>query len=215
VPANEEAAVQVFCVEHGRWSGRREFTGAGGLAHGKLRLRAKYDGDQGKVWAEVAEKNAKLGAESSTGTYRKLAAGAEGERAVRPYREQLVAALDRLPEKNQVVGLVAAVNGRVVSVEVFATPELFRVYRQRLLDAVVMGAVDVPLAGNVEQAPTAAKVREFISKAEAAPAKEVVRSKSGRTVQKQATDVVNSTVETPVAAGQAPALIYKSYQATE
>ena len=135
VPAHEEMRVQVFCVEHGRWSGGRQFSAAQGMADTKMRVRAKYRADQSQVWAEVAKKNSMHGAAPSTGTYRNLATGDEGKKALDPYRTAIGGALGKLAEKDKVVGVVAAVNGRVTSVELFAKPELFAAYRDKLIES--------------------------------------------------------------------------------
>src|SRR5262245_52200893 len=81
IEPHEQRTVGVFCVEHGRWNGGRQFTVAGGLAEGKMRVRAKYRANQQEVWDEVAKKNAALGAAQGnmSGTYRRLASGNEGE----------------------------------------------------------------------------------------------------------------------------------------
>jgi hypothetical protein len=209
VPAHENMVVQVFCVEHGRWSGNREFTAANGFADGKIRVRAKFKSDQSAVWAEVAKKNASLKASPSTGTYRNLAVGAEGEKAKKPYRDHLAAELGKLPEAKDLVGLVASVNGRITSVDVFANPSLFAAYRDKLMDSIVMSAVDVTEAPAAKPA-TAADVDKFISEAEAAPAKEIAKTKSGRTVEKAGKGVLSSTVE---ADDKKP--VYRSYQLDE
>src|SRR5215510_4831765 len=110
IEPHEQRTVGVFCVEHGRWTGAKQFNAAGGLAEGKMRVRAKYRVNQQEVWDEVAKKNAALGAQlnNSSGTYRKLASGEEGQKAVKAYRDAIGAALDKLPDKKKVVGVIAA-----------------------------------------------------------------------------------------------------------
>ena len=166
IPAHEKMMVEVFCVEHGRWSGQREFSAANGFADGKLRVRAKFKSDQQAVWAEVAKKNATLAAKPSTGTYRNLAVGAEGDKAKKPFRDHLTTELGKLAEGKDLIGLVAAVNGRVTSVDVFANPSLFAAYRDKLVDSIVMSAVDVQEQPKAPPA-TAADVNQFVDQAEA------------------------------------------------
>jgi hypothetical protein len=211
IPPRGQAVVQVFCVEHGRWSGTRSFTQSGGLADATIRLRAKYRNDQRQVWAEVAKKNVAFAAQNSTDTYRRVATGAAGRKAVKPYREHIAAALARLPEAPRLVGFIAAINGRITSVDIFATPALFASYRERLLDSIILSAADVPV-DRAAEAPSPAKAKAFVDAAEAAPPREVVRQRGSRTVEKRGKGVVNSTVR-PDAPAAKPA--YRSYQATE
>ncbi len=209
VPAHEHMAVQVFCVEHGRWNGQREFSSAGGFADGKLRVRAKFKSDQQAVWAEVAKKNSALNVSPSTGTYRNLAVGAEGEKAKKPYRDHLAAELGKLAEQKNLVGLVAAVNGRIISVDIFANPSLFAAYRDKLMDSIVMGAVDVKEEPKAKPA-TNADINKFVDGAAAAPGKEILKTKSGRTIEKSGKGVLSSTLESD---DKKP--IYQSYQLDE
>lgn len=213
IPAHGEAILEVFCVEHGRWSGKRDFTAAGGMAAGKIRMTAKYKANQGQVWDEVAKKTAGLKAETSTGTYRSVATGPEGEKAVKPYRDHVVAVIDKLPEAKQLIGVIAAVNGRITSMDVFATPALFAAYRDKLLDSIFASAADVPVvAGDGSKAPTPDAIRGFVNQAEAAPATQVDAQRDSKTFQKRSVGVVNSTVQ-PNAPKSKP--VYKSYQAVE
>jgi hypothetical protein len=206
VPAHERIQVQVFCVEHGRWSGNSQFTAAQGMADTKIRVNAKFHADQGAVWAEVARKNAAHGVAPATGTYRNLAAGAEGKAALAPYREHIGATLGKLPEAKKVVGVVAAVNGRVTSVELFARPELFAAYRDKLLDSIYMGASDTAPEEN-SAPPAPAAVGEFLKKAKAAPARTVDRTKAGDTVEQRGNGVAGSQLRA------ADTSVYESYQA--
>jgi hypothetical protein len=210
VPAHETLAVQVFCVEHGRWSGSRQFSAAQGMADSKIRVRAKYKADQGQVWDEVAKKNAHHGLAPATGTLRNLAAGDEGQKAVAPYRAAVADALAKLPEKDQLVGVVAAINGRVTNVELFARPELFAAYRDKLLDSLYLGATEAPV---VDKPPAAspADVSRFVMKAKVAQERKVNETRAGATVEQRGEGVMGSKLSAPAAAKP----VYESYQADE
>jgi hypothetical protein len=210
VPAHEKLQVQVFCVEHGRWSGGREFSAAQGMADGKIRVRAKYKANQQEVWDEVAKKNAAHGVAPATGTYRNLAAGDDGKKTVAPYRAAVGDALGKLPDAKSLVGVVVAINGRVTNVELFARPELFAAYRDKLLDSIYMGAADVPV---VDKAPPAkpADVAGFVKKAKVAAERKVSETKAGATVEQRGEGVMGSKVQAPAAASP----VYESYQADE
>jgi hypothetical protein len=215
VPPKETVSVEVYCVEHGRWNGAAAFTSSGGVADSKLRVRAKYRSNQGQVWEEVAKKTESLGAQSASGTYRGLAVGDPGKKATAPYRAHIVGALDALPERERLVGIVAAINGRIVSADIFADPKLFAAYRDRLLDSVFITAADVPEA----KAPppvAPADVRTFMEKADAAPATPVMNGKGASTTEHLGKGVLNSTVQLkPAKSGDKPKSVYESYQADE
>jgi hypothetical protein len=215
----EVASVEVFCVEHGRWSGHASFDAAGGMAEGKTRGRAKFEGSQGRVWAQVASKTAALRAGSTTGTYRRLATGEEGRKATAPYRDAIAAAMARLPEAGRQVGYVAAVNGRVTAVEKFATPQLFAAYRDQLLDALFIAVADVPVAPS--RPPEAEAVKAFVREVDNAAEERVLDNAASTTVHAKGRSVVSSKVRAKPAAGvpaaSAPPAqpIYESYQSAE
>ncbi len=213
IPSHEQMRVQVFCVEHGRWSGNRQFDAAQGMADTKIRVRAKYRADQSQVWAEVAKKNSMHGAAPSTGTYRNLATGDEGRKALDPYRAAVGGALGKLGERDKVVGVVAAINGRVTSVELFAKPELFAAYRDKLLDSIYMGAADTAYDDKAPVAKPEA-VGAFMKKAKAAPPKKVNETHAATTEEQRGEGVMGSSVKA-VAAPPASAPVYESYQADE
>jgi hypothetical protein len=216
LPAHESATVEVFCVEHGRWSGNREFHGSGGLVEAKTRVSAKYHSNQGAVWAQVAKKTDALDGASSTGTYRTLATGAAGQRATKPFRDAIAPALAKLPEHKDLIGLISAVNGRVTSVDLFANPTLFAAYQDRLLDSIFVTAADVAPTPAAEKPPTAVEIKSFMAKAEAAREEQLLVNKAGRTIEKKGKGVMNSKV-VPAAAPAAPPpkAAYDSYQADE
>ena len=210
IPAHEETTVQVFCVEHGRWSGGRAFTETGGIVEGKTRAKAKFAGDQGQVWQEVAKKTAALKAETSTGTYRAIATGAAGEAAVKPFREHVGAALDKSPDAARMVGFVAAVNGRVTSVQLFANAQLFAAYKARLLDAIYVAAADVQPADKVTL-PAKPDVDRFMSEANAAPAAQAADTPASTTLENKGATVGKSQLKRKDAPKAKP--VYESYDA--
>ena len=179
VPPGKTQTVGVFCVEHGRWSGARQFGAAGGMVDAKVRARAKNAHDQHQVWEEVAHKTSQAGASSATGTYRAI--GESKEQAIRPYREELLRQLDALPEAKQAVGLAAAVNGRIVSVDAFAAPQLFAQYRERILDSAIVGALGVAEDRGAPKVSPAA-VEKFLEKQPAA----TLRGAAGEAVYQSA-----------------------------
>jgi hypothetical protein len=207
VPAGEEMALEVFCVEHGRWSGRQRFEASGGMVEGKARARAKFDSNQGQVWSEVAKKTAALKAETSTGTYRAIAS--QGESALKPFRENVTGAIAKLPETRQMIGYVAAVNGHVTSVELFSQPALFAAYRDKLLDALYVSVADVAEQKNVTL-PAKPDVDAFMRAAESVPEQAVIDSKAATTVENKGKEVRKSKLLIKGAHPAAPP-VYQSY----
>jgi hypothetical protein len=210
ISAQETVDVPVFCVEHGRWTesttGRR-FSSAGSMADTKVRKQAAYKDNQGEVWSKVAEKNAKRGIANATGTYRQVATGGEVGKAVEPYEKALGPALD----DPRAVGMVVALNGKVVGVEQFASPSLFAKLKSKLARSYYVDAIDQP----VEKAPPSASaddIRGFVAKADAGKASVVMAHRSTKTTRKQAQGVVGSEVTED----KAPAKpVYKSVQTDE
>src|SRR5262249_8400356 len=153
---------------------------------------AKHASDQGRVWQQVAKKNSALGVSNATGTYRDLAAGEGGAKVVKPYRDTVVAALAKLPEAKSLVGVGAAVNGRVTAVDGFGTPQLFAAYKDALLDSIFVEAADQPATGAAP--PTAQAIRGFVGGAEKAPKRKAEENQAGTRYEFESDEVAGSTV---------------------
>jgi hypothetical protein len=204
IPAKSRQAIPVFCVEHGRWSGRKaEFSTAQTLAHTELRKKAKY-ADQAQVWSEVESKNAKRRVENQTDTYRRVATDRSVKRAIAEYEDHFGKAMRALAGRKDMVGFVVALNGEVVAIETFGSPTLFRKLEDKLLRSYYVEAVDRPAEpGQAAKPLTAGEVQEFRSKsgrAKQTKAKTVLEGQRSKTVQFDDEDLQGSTVEEAEAA---------------
>ena len=177
--------IPVFCVEHGRWNGRKaEFSSAGALAHTELRKKANFS-DQGEVWGEVAAKNAKRKLENDTDTYRGVAQSSSVVKSIGGYQKAFAGKLGKLGGRDRQIGFVVALGGKVVAIETFGSPKLFKKFEQKLLRSYYVEAIDAEHAadGAAIAAPKPADVTEFAGKAKRAKRETVLDKKSGKTVQ--------------------------------
>ena len=186
--------VPVFCVEHGRWNGRKaEFASAGSLAHTELRKKANFD-DQGEVWKEVKSKNAKRKVANDTDTYRRITADKTVAKSIDGYQKALAGKLKALGKRDRQIGFVVALGGEVVAIETFGSPRLFRKFERKLLRSYYVEAVDGE-RGVTATAPKPAAVSDFAARARKAKREVVLDKKSGKTAQFSDETVKGTAVE--------------------
>jgi hypothetical protein len=157
-PVSVPVALNVFCVEHGRWTPRTagynsggggsaprvaapetaaRFDSLGAVAHPKLRAAAQDKKVQGEVWKEVSENNAKLGTANGTDTYQEVYKSGR----VGAQMEDYLRVLEREVLQPGVVGVVVARNGKAVWADVFASHRMFASYWPKLLKSYVVDAL--------------------------------------------------------------------------
>jgi hypothetical protein len=155
--------VPVFCVEHGRWSGPAAFESGGAMGHAGLRKAALGGGGQREVWDEVARANARLGTTNGSDTYRAAARKLRGDTG--EVARRLSGAIARTGDA---AGLAVAIDGEVVAVEWFASPEVFGRIREKLVASYVAQAQEARAAAPSGAAPAAAPaaVTDFAARAE-------------------------------------------------
>ncbi|HSV73580.1 MAG TPA: DUF6569 family protein [Chthonomonadales bacterium] len=211
-PRTKAMGVTVFCVEHGRWSGTGDFDqAASAVAQKEVRLHAQEGGfaasrpapsptqrarrgaeppggvdvgvAQDRVWAAVAARNRRFGAESSTGTYRQVVQSSAGglSQTVRAAEEALLGALGRDPK---LVGVVVAVNNRVVGADVFSDSALFRKMWPRLLRGYATDAAEVASEGAGGRAPMTASGADAFLRAAVARGR-VERTRAGEMLRER------------------------------
>ena len=174
-PVSVPVSLDVFCVEHGRWSeqatGDRDtsgpviaapvqrpdsFNSLGAVAHPKLRAAAQDRKEQSAVWSEVSSNNAKLGTSNGTDTYQEVYQSKKVSGQLNDY----VSALGREVLQPGVVGVVVARNGELVWADVFASHSLFARYWPKLLKSY---AVDAMADYRREWVPTFDEARRYLN----------------------------------------------------
>jgi hypothetical protein len=156
--------LDVFCVEHGRWSSGASFTDAKTIVHPSVREQATFQRDQGRVWnavrsgttAEASAGAARLAApriartiqdEAPTESYQKIYESREVRGSVEIYVDEVQRRFAREIsglKGEHVVGVVVAYGGEVAWSDIFASSDLFQQYWKKLLRSYVVEALARP-----------------------------------------------------------------------
>ncbi len=158
--------LDVFCVEHGRWTGGAQFAAANTIVHPSVRESAAVDQVQTKVWESVRNgTNAKGGAAglppqiSSRNLQAAIAGNGRTEAYEKIYESQAVGvSIDDFVAEVQrrfanatsalkgerVVGVVVAYGGDVAWSDIFASGDLFGHYWRKLLRSYAVEALTRP-----------------------------------------------------------------------
>ena len=155
VAAQSELTIPVSCVEAGRWRARsRTFASAprAQYAAGRAKRMSQvsacmrdlggHHADQADVWQGIAEKSARLGASSPTSAMEAMYVD-HGARL-----DQFVRATG--PVDGQ-VGALFAVNGEIVGLDLFDSPETLRALLPKLVRSVALDAIDVAVVSEPEE----------------------------------------------------------------
>jgi hypothetical protein len=173
VPAGSEPLpLDVFCVEHGRWSAGAAFTDAKTIVHPSVREQATLKRDQGQVWnavragstAPVSEGSAHavaaapaplaasrisraISEDAPTESYDKIYKSRGVSGPVDSYVEEIQRRFARETSSlkdEQVVGVIVAYGGEVAWSDIFASNHLFHSYWTKLLRSYVVEALARP-----------------------------------------------------------------------
>jgi len=140
-PGSRNLIAPVYCVEHGRWTAATPaFTSKGNLGTFELRAKAmeKSAGAQTAIWDSVAAQNAKVGVVSPTGAYQDAYESSDNKAQIEEI-ERKMATIPRL--KTDTIGVVIGLSGKVVGVDIFADPEMFRVQWPKILRSSALSAL--------------------------------------------------------------------------
>jgi hypothetical protein len=149
IPPASVKNIEVFCVEQGRSSyydpnapaaekQTAAFKGFYNVASPKVRRAVQNSRNQSEVWAAVAKVTESNGATSSTNTYAALDQPSEQKEK----RDACIRFFtDKLTDRPDVLGMVAVSHGKVVGIDIFAHPAIFRQHYTPLLHSYVTEAM--------------------------------------------------------------------------
>ena len=148
--------VPVFCTEHGRWAGTSmSFGTKGHVVSGRVRERASKSQSQEEVWAEVDAAHQGLGVTTPSRAFARVYEDKDAQEQARPYIDKL----DGLPRLFPgALGVVVAVGSRIVCVDLFGSPALFRKMWPKLLRSYVIDAMQSPSHGRLSKK----QVQQFV-----------------------------------------------------
>lgn len=147
IPPHTSIQVAVRCVEQNREQGGRTFHAGNALAELDLREPIVHQA-QTQVWAQVDTINQRLGLSPPTKTYR-IAAQAQPTARAAQIQQQLAA----LPDRANLVGLAVAIDGKVVAIDRFASPQLYQDMESELLGSYAASDDGPPHEGNHTLSP--------------------------------------------------------------
>jgi hypothetical protein len=173
--------LDVFCVEHGRWTGSAQFAAANTIVHPSVRERAAVDQKQTEVWDAVRSGTTAKAAPAApppqisthniqgaiagngrTEAYEKIyqsrAVGVSIDDFVDEVQRRFATATSGL-KGERVVGVVVAYGGDVAWSDIFASSDLFDHYWRKLLRSYAVEALTRP---TYRQAASRENASEFL-----------------------------------------------------
>jgi hypothetical protein len=163
--------LDVFCVEHGRWTGSSQFAAALTIVHPSVRERAAVDQKQAEVWDAVRSGTTArapasapapqisadrlqyaIAGNAHTEAYEKIyqssAVGVSIDDFVAEVQRRFASATSGL-KGERVVGVVVAYGGEVAWSDIFASGDLFDHYWHKLLRSYAVEALARPTVRTV------------------------------------------------------------------
>jgi hypothetical protein len=165
-PGSEPLPLDVFCVEHGRWSSGSQFVAAKTIVHPSVREQAAVKQSQTEVWAAVTagstaqaapsaprpavsagDLNSALREEAPTQSYDKIYTSHRVGRSIDSFVDEVQRRFAKATYElkgEHVVGVVIAYGGEVAWSDIFASGDLFQQYWPKLLRSYAVEALARP-----------------------------------------------------------------------
>ncbi len=179
-PKSGKLPIKSFCVESGRWTQRgtedkgRFAYAPNMVASKKLKVAAKSFGDQSRVWQEVSELQGKYARKASQSRMSGSVQGAASPSSleltlesspVKKLSSNYVKDINPVvKDKSDAIGYAFAINGKLNSVDVYSSHDLFQRLWPKLVNATAQEAASEDENAKAVDAPTKETVQDFIDK---------------------------------------------------
>lgn len=143
--------IPVYCTEQGRWEEQTpQFYSKGNLGTWKMRSTAQYAGSgaQHTIWNDISSSAQKMNVRSRTSAYQEAYEDTTVRRRVSRH-EQYFHNIPTLA--GDTVGAIVAVGNEIVSIDIFANPDLFRKLWPKILKSSSLAAVSHGRYGQIDQ----------------------------------------------------------------
>ena len=140
-----------------------KFIASVGNLNKSARLELQKSGEQDKVWLEVGAQNAKTMVAGEKATFSANYSDADFVSQLEPFVKALKQPVE---ERENIVGVIVAVNGKVESMDIFESTPLFKKLWPKLLKSYALDAATHPLEdGAAPDVLAVSDAREFFTKA--------------------------------------------------
>jgi hypothetical protein len=135
--------LEVYCVEAGRWVTKsKSFETKGVMGTAKLRQKVAKKEGQSEVWGEVSKKSGDMEVSSPTQAMTANYDDPKVKQKIKKIRKELDARIGELEAAEDLIGVVAAVKGEIISLDAFRNEELMAAFWPKLSKSVALDAVD-------------------------------------------------------------------------
>ena len=184
-PGSDPLPLDVFCVEHGRWSAGTQFSAAKTMVHPSVREQAAVKQSQNEVWASVragstAPRSAAappprlavsdiasaMETSAPTQSYAKLYKESPVAVSVDSFVDEVQRRFARATSElkgEHIVGVVIAYGGEVAWSDIFASSDLFQHYWSKLLRSYAVEALARPTLREVASRDDAREILRHLN----------------------------------------------------
>jgi len=201
IPPRKTVPIDAFCVEHGRWDGKRDGKVTGGkfgsvpiLANQKVRGAGQYKKDQREVWDQVSKVNADNSKSASTGTLLASLDDKEVSKRRKATKKKISKWIKGVPNREMMVGMAYAVDGEVKGARWFINNSVLSKFQDTLLNTMATEALTAASAAKsagrkmVTRKAKAKEVQGFVTELRKSAVKKKEKTKGGNENRYRETD---------------------------